>query len=93
MVIRAMLDLTLEENMAKEIERIVEGYSFDEKLVVRITGRYLEIRAYRSRTAPVVRLSWTRIHRNAIATELELEIRKKRKGVKIDVMRNQVDLL
>ena len=73
-----MLDLTLEKNQSKEIERVVEGYSESEKLVVRIAGRYLEIRTYQSRNGPRLRIPWTRIHRNAIELELEIARRMKK---------------
>ncbi len=79
-----MLDLTREENQGKEIERVVEGYGDDEKLVVRITGRYLEVRTYRARTAPVVRITWTQLHRNAIARDLEAERRSSKRAVTRD---------
>lgn len=64
-----MIDLTKKENQAKKIQRIVEGYSADEKLVVRITHRGVEI----GRGQPVPMLffvSWARIHRDAIEREL-----------------------
>ena len=66
-----MIDLTLEKNLGKTIERVVEGYSSDEKLVVRITCDGVELRSHRSLTAPVVSVTWARIHRTAIAAELE----------------------
>ncbi len=68
-----MLDLTLEENEGKSIERVVDGP--DGKLVVEISAKGVAIRPYRTQVPPVF-AHWRTIYVDAIQRELEASRRK-----------------